>query len=358
MSRIIICSPSKNNIVGGVERFCYLLKDCLVKNNFDVEIIGKENVEQNFLWKIFKKIKGLDLVVLGYLLGKLVNKLNPDLVITNGLYGFSTKVKSINIEHGTFARASDRMDKNIFKKFIRKYLWGYFEKKAVQKAKKVVAVSDETKESIKRYYKRENVDVILNAIDLNLFSKKDKLESRKIFNLPENKKLVLFVGRLSYEKSPEIIYELAKKFEKEDIYFVFATDRILNWNLKNTIFLLNVDYKKLPYLYSACDVFILPSKHEGFAFTLIEAMACESLFLISSVGGTGEIYSFNPEFKKLIIQDLNPEIWYNKIKEVLDLSDEEKQKLQKLSREFVLKNCSLEVFEKKYLELVKEVLNL
>ncbi|GIW67074.1 MAG: hypothetical protein KatS3mg095_0972 [Candidatus Parcubacteria bacterium] len=357
MPKIVICSPSKLNIVGGVERFCYLLKDCLIKNNFNVEVIGREDIQNNFLWKIFKKVKGLDLVVLGYLLGKLADKLKPDLVITNGLYGFSTKTKSINIEHGTFVRASDRMDKNIFKKFIRKYLWGYFEKKAVLKAKKVVAVSEETKESIKKYYKREDVEVILNAIDLNLFSKKDKLDSKKIFNLPIDKKLVLFVGRLSYEKSPEIIYELVKKFEKEDVYFVFATDRILNWNLKNTIFLLNVDYQKLPYLYSACDIFILPSKHEGFAFTLIEAMACESLFLISNVGGAGEVCFFNPEFKKFIIQDLNSEIWYNKIKEVLNLSDEEKEKFQKLSREFVLKNCSIEVFEKKYLELVKEVLN-
>ncbi|MEO0225259.1 MAG: hypothetical protein ABIL76_09250, partial [candidate division WOR-3 bacterium] len=59
--KIIICSPSKNNIVGGVERFCYLLKDVLVNNGFEVEIIGKENLKNNFLWRIFKRIKGLDL---------------------------------------------------------------------------------------------------------------------------------------------------------------------------------------------------------------------------------------------------------------------------------------------------------
>ncbi len=56
MPKIIICSPLKK-YCGGVERFCYLLKDCLVKNNLDVEIIGRENVENNFLWKIFKKLK-------------------------------------------------------------------------------------------------------------------------------------------------------------------------------------------------------------------------------------------------------------------------------------------------------------
>ncbi len=140
-----------------------------------------------------------------------------------------------------------------------------------------------------------------------------------------------------------------------------ATDRILNWDLKNTIFLLNVPYERLPYLYSACDIFILPSKHEGFGLTSIGSNGLsESLFLISEVGVAGEIKTFNSEFRKFIIEekDLNPKIWYDKIKKVLNLSAEEKQKYQKLSREFVEKNCSIEIFERKYLELIKNVLNL
>jgi len=362
--KIIIISPSKNNRVGGVERFSWLLKDVLDKEKFEVEIIGKEDIESSLIYKIFKKIPGINLVILGYLLGKFADKLNPDLVITNGLYGFtnglygfSTKSKSINVEHGTFARASDRIDKNnIFKKIIRKYLWGHFEKIAVKKAKKVVAVSEETKESIEKYYKRKDAIVILNAVDTNLFLKKDKLESRKLFNLPKDKKLILFVGRLSYEKSPEMIYELAKKFEKEDANFVFATDRILNWDLKNTIFLLNIPNEKLPYLYSACDVFILPSKHEGFAYTLIEAMACEILFVISKVGGAFEIYEKIPELRKFILDNLNTDEFYNKIKEILEMSDLEKNKLSNLARKFVLENCSLEIWKEKWIKLINEII--
>jgi len=353
--KIIIITPSINNRVGGVERYCWLLKDVLEKEKFEVEIIEKEDIENYLIYKIFKKITGINLIVLGYLLGKYADKLNPDLVITNGLYGFSTKSKSINVEHGTFARASDRMDKNnIFKKIIRKYLWGYFEKIAVKKAQKVIAVSKETKESVEKYYKRKDVLVILNAIDVNLFTKKDKLESRKFFNLPEDKKLVLFVGRLSYEKSPEIIYKLVKKFEKENVYFVFATDRVLNWDLKNTIFLLNIPNEKLPYLYSACDVFVLPSKHEGFAYTLIETMACEMPFAISKVGGALEIYEKIPELRKFILDNLNVDEFYNKIKEILEMNELEKNKLSTLCRKFVLENCSLEIWKEKWIELLKQ----
>jgi glycosyltransferase involved in cell wall biosynthesis len=354
--KIIIISSSKNNRVGGVERFSWLLKEVLEKEKFEVEIIGKEDIENFLIYKIFKKIPGVNLVILGYLLGKFADKLNPDLVITNGLYGFSVKSKSINVEHGTFARASDRIDENnIFKKIIRKHLWGHFEKVAVRKAQKVIAVSEETKESIEKYYKRKDAIVILNAIDINLFAKKDKLESKELFNLPKDKKLILFVGRLSYEKSPEMIYELAKKFEKEDVNFVFATDRILNWDLKNTIFLLNIPNEKLPYLYSACDVFILPSKHEGFAYTLIEAMACGILFVISKVGGALEIYEKIPELRKFILDNLNTDEFYNKIKEILEMSDIEKNKLSNLARKFVLENCSLEIWKEKWIKLMNEI---
>jgi glycosyltransferase involved in cell wall biosynthesis len=354
--KITIISPSKNNRVGGVERFSWLLKDVLEKEKFEVEIIGKEDIESSLIYKILKKIPGINLAILGYLLGKFADKLNPDLVITNGLYGFSTKSKSINVEHGTFARASDRIDKdNIFKKIIRKYLWGHFEKVAVRKAQKVIAVSEETKESIEKYYKRKDAVVILNAVDINLFEKKDKLESKELFNLPKDKKLILFVGRLSYEKSPEMIYELAKKFEKKDVHFVFATDRNLNWDLKNTIFLLNIPNEKLPYLYSACDVFILPSKHEGFAYTLIEAMACETLFVISKVGGAFEIYEKIPELRKFILDNLNTDEFYNKIKEILEMSDLEKNKLSNLTRKFVLENCSLEIWKEKWIKLMNEI---
>jgi glycosyltransferase involved in cell wall biosynthesis len=354
--KFIIVSPSKTEIVGGVERYCWLLKNVLEKEKFEIDIIGKEDIDNFLIYKLLKKIPGINLVILGYLLGKYADQLNPNLVITNGLYGFNTKSKSINIQHSPFAHASDRMDKkNIFKKFVRKYLWGYFEKIAVKKAEKVIAVSKETKESIEKYYKRKDAIIILNAIDTNLFTKKDKLESKELFNLPKDEKLILFVGRLSNQKSPEIIYKLVKKFEKENVYFIFATDRILNWNFKKTIFFLNVPNDKLPYLYSACDVFILPSKHEGFAYSLIEAMSCGTPFVISKVGGALEIYELVPELRKFILDNLNVDNFYVKIKEILEMSEVKRNKISELCRKFVLENCSLEIWKEKWIKLINEI---
>ena len=357
MSKIVIVSSSKENKVGGVERFCNLLKEVL-KNDFEVEVIGKEDIKNFLFYKIFSKVKGLDTILLSYFLGKCADKLKPDLVITNGPFGFSTKIKSLNVQHGTFADASDKMDKNLIKKFIRKHLWGFVERKAAQKAKKVIAVSNWTKNAVVKYYKidQSKIEVILNAIDINVFKKLDKFESRKKLNLPLYKKLILFVGRLSYQKSPEIIFELAKKFEKEDIYFVLVTNKNPFWNLKNIFIFQNIPNNQLPFFYSACDIFILPSKYEGCPFTLIEAMACKIPFVVTNVGCVPEILNQFPELGFFVVNELSPESFYYKIKEIFAMDTRELEILIEKGYNFILNNCSIDSFRKKYLEIIKNIL--
>ena len=50
-----------------------------------------------------------------------------------------------------------------------------------------------------------------------------------------------------------------------------------------TIFLGNVPYDKLPFLYSACTIFAYPSTCESFGMPLVEAMACGAPVLASNI---------------------------------------------------------------------------
>lgn len=55
------------------------------------------------------------------------------------------------------------------------------------------------------------------------------------------------------------------------------------------IFLGNVPYEELPFLYSACKIFVYPSTCESFGMTLVEAMACGAPILASRMEPMTEI---------------------------------------------------------------------
>ena len=55
------------------------------------------------------------------------------------------------------------------------------------------------------------------------------------------------------------------------------------------IFLGNVPYEELPFLYSACMIFVYPSTCESFGMTLVEAMACGAPILASNIEPMTEI---------------------------------------------------------------------
>jgi glycosyltransferase involved in cell wall biosynthesis len=55
------------------------------------------------------------------------------------------------------------------------------------------------------------------------------------------------------------------------------------------VFLGNIPYEELPYLYSSCMIFVYPSTCESFGMTLVEAMACGAPILASQMEPMKEI---------------------------------------------------------------------
>ncbi len=99
----------------------------------------------------------------------------------------------------------------------------------------------------------------------------------------ENKKIILFVGRLVQYKGVEYLLKSFKEIEKNfnDVVLLIIGDGPLrnhlenivkNENIKNVQFLGKV--KELKYYYALCDIFVLPSitRQEAFGLVLIEAM--------------------------------------------------------------------------------------
>ena len=139
------------------------------------------------------------------------------------------------------------------------------------------------------------IEVIHNGLDLNLFKPIDKTAARKIWDLPINKKLILF-GALNaakdHRKGFDLLYEGLKQLSIQWLdraeLIVFGASEPEN----PPVFDLPVHYLghlyddvSLATLYSAVDVMVVPSRQEAFGQTASESMACGTPVVAFGVTG-------------------------------------------------------------------------
>lgn len=139
-----------------------------------------------------------------------------------------------------------------------------------------------------------------NGVDLDLFHPKaghDPRAIRRHYNLPDDKKIALFVGRFVPKKG---FHKLIQA--KSDNYHIAlaggAAPAGMHSDDKIT-FLGSLSPAQLAELYTAVDIFILPSEGEGFPLTVQEAMASRLPVVISKNPGY-DIYDLDTELLKQI----------------------------------------------------------
>lgn len=107
-----------------------------------------------------------------------------------------------------------------------------------------------------------------------------KVKKSAFFGIPEKSPVLLFAGRVSEEKGvmelPAIYRGLRDKHP--DVKLVIAGKGPKEEDLKkavpDAVFLGWVDHHKLPEVYSAADMLLLPSKFDTFGVVVLEAMSC------------------------------------------------------------------------------------
>lgn len=147
---------------------------------------------------------------------------------------------------------------------------------------KLVGISNWLTDCAKRssLFKDFDVQTIFNNIDCNEFFPLDKKQSKKILNLPENKKIIL-VGAIDIEdfyKGFDKFIASLKYIQKKRTHILFFGNISQNVCKK-----LGYSHTSLGYLhdtislriaYSAADVFVAPSLMDAFSKTIAESMAC------------------------------------------------------------------------------------
>ena len=138
---------------------------------------------------------------------------------------------------------------------------------------------------------------IYNGIDPNSLIPSTNID-RRIY-AEDYEKIVLFVGRLVYEKGPHIVLEAANILRRNDIKFLFVGEGSMKPYLlelgrklgisERLYFLGHIPDDILYAIYKIASVAVFPSLYEPFGIVALEAMALGTPVIASAVGGLNEI---------------------------------------------------------------------
>jgi glycosyltransferase involved in cell wall biosynthesis len=167
---------------------------------------------------------------------------------------------------------------------------------------------------------REKIDAIPNGVDVTEFVGAFNRDSfRRQYALPEEK-IILFVGRLVYEKGASLLVEaMPRVLAKTNSKFVFIGEGYMKEQLISRAHQLGVadkayftgyvDEKTLRQLYRVADVCAFPSLYEPFGIVALEAMAARAPVVVSDVGGLSEIVEHDKTGVKVYHDNVESLAW-------------------------------------------------
>lgn len=234
----------------------------------------------------------------------------------------------------------------------------------------LIAISNETKEYAKKLfgYKDKDITIINHGVSLRFateFSEEEKNSFKVEYGIPCEKIIVGLVASIENRKGHDIllkaIYALPKDI-KSKIHIVFvgsSKDGRTNGWLQDLIDEYGENrvscfpYQDPEAFYKVFDLFVLPSRLEGFPLVLIEAMLSGCCVIRSNTEGAYE----------QIDSGVNGFIFENEnIRQLTDLLETLIQdpalmhKVAKAGKEKALKEFTSEVMAKKTLEVYKKVI--
>lgn len=209
-------------------------------------------------------------------------------------------------------------------------------------------------------FKNLRVETIPNPIDTSIFQPIDKITARKKFNLPENKKYILFAamkvdaigkGFPYFRDALQLISEQVSDVE----ILIFGQAQASDYD--SLPFKVNVlgrlsDVATIAQAYSAASVFVTPSLEENLPNTIMEAMACGTPAIGFDIGGIPEMIEhqqtgYLATYKSA--EDLAKGIYWT-------LFEADYEVLCRNSRQKVIENYAEEVVAKQYQALYESLL--
>jgi D-inositol-3-phosphate glycosyltransferase len=183
------------------------------------------------------------------------------------------------------------------------------ERRVLARADRVIAATLAERAQLEWLYKADprKLVVIPPGVNAGRFYPIPKDEAKQFVGIPDEDRMVLFVGRIEPLKGLDTLIRAMSCLEykklgcpdlvviggdpnanAEDMTVEMARLQKLSHDLNlddMVMFLGKRDQDTLPYYYSAADVLVMPSHYESFGMVALEAMACGTPVIASQVGG-------------------------------------------------------------------------
>lgn len=190
-------------------------------------------------------------------------------------------------------------DINIYTKTIlRRKLIAY----VLKRCSKVLSVSQELKNRIAQIgVPVDKVRVVNNGVNQSLFSPMDRTLARNSLKLPQETRIILYVGNLVPVKGIDGLVSAygAVASEATNSLLIIIGDGFLKKSVLKKVKDLNLEgrvilcgkrpHNEIPAWMNASDLLCLPSLNEGSPNVILEAMACGVPIVATRVGGIPEM---------------------------------------------------------------------
>mgnify|MGYP000123827850 CR=1 FL=1 len=163
----------------------------------------------------------------------------------------------------------------------------------------------------------------------------------------KGKKLkIATLGRIAYQKNPELFDQIAKAFPNDEFVWIGDGDLKDKLSARNISITGWLDRRSAIKKMEDSDVFLLTSRYEGLPMSLLEAMYMKKVCVVSAVVGNRDVINAKNGF---LCSDLNEYIGaINKIK------SEDTKKLVQQARADILSEYNTEVMAEKYKEIYRK----
>lgn len=246
------------------------------------------------------------------------------------------------------------------------------EKEIIEKSAVIISLAESEKNDLKIFYgaQADKIKVIPGGVNLKYFRQIDFQKAREKINTPNDKFVLLFVGRLEWRKGIGTLISAANLLRNEisNLKVIIVGGKIYGKqkNFKDfkeyqrllkktkeektediTQFIGRIDNGQLPFFYSAANILVVPSYYEPFGLVALEGMACRVPVITSRVGGLQTI--IKDQITGLLFQPRNPFDLKEKVLKIFKSKELAKSLTEnaynKVKQDFSWKEISLKIEE-------------